>query len=74
MASRYHSPWFAVHLKSREVPFKPGNTTQELDNLIKQKNKESIVVDDGHRGTVKSSSADGFLMIFFTIGSIIDGY
>lgn len=57
------------------MPPKPGNTTHELDNLIKQKkNKESIVVDDGHRSTVKSSSADGFLMIFFTIGSIIDGY
>lgn len=24
-------------LKSREVPPKPGNTTHELDNLIKQK-------------------------------------
>lgn len=56
------------------MPPKPGNTTHELDNLIKQKKKESIVVDDGHRSTVKSSSADGFLMIFFTIGSIIDGY
>lgn len=39
-----------------------------LDNLIKKKIK-SIVVDDS--GTVESSSADGFLMIFFTIGPII---
>lgn len=25
-------------------------------------------------GAVESSTADGFLMIFFTIGPIIDGY